>query len=64
MNTVHQDATSSATGVVAVTGATALRLTLADYPFDVSDEDLEAVVTQISANPHTIFSMKQLNCRC
>lgn len=64
MNAAHQDVTSSATGIVAVTGVNALRLTLSDYPFDVSDEDLEAVVTQISANPHTIFSMKQLNCRC
>jgi hypothetical protein len=64
MNAVHQDVTSNAAGIAAVTGVSAVQLTLADYPFDVSDEDLDAVVTQISANPHTIFSMKQLNCRC
>ena len=35
-----------------------------DYIFDVSDDDLEAVATQLSPKPHTIFSMRALTCRC
>lgn len=64
MHAVHHDVGLENVKTAAVPQHEWQPLTPSDYIFDVSDDDLEVAATQISASQHTIFTMKQLNCRC
>lgn len=49
---------------VAVDSVTILELGPDDYLFDVDDDDLDSAGNSMAKSPHTIFTMKQLGCRC